>query len=86
MNKWAADFVAGLQNIRRRNDVLGRKLIGADLKAYFRTVYAKALHRLIMLDYDGTLVGFAEEPQEALPHTEVYEVLEALVGDSRIKL
>ena len=86
VNKWAADFVAGLQNIRRRNDVLGRKLIGADLKAYFRTVYAKALHRLIMLDYDGTLVGFAEEPQEALPHTEVYEVLEALVGDSRNKV
>ena len=39
-----------------------------------------------MLDYDGTLVGFAEEPQEALPHTEVYKVLEALVGDSRNKV
>lgn len=86
VNKWAADFVAELGNIRRRNDVLCRKLIESDLRARIRTAYAKALHRLIMLDYDGTLVGFAEEPQEAVPGTELYEILGALTGDSKNKV
>lgn len=86
VNKWASDFVTELRTIRQRNDVLCRKLIESDLKDRIRAAYHKALHRLIMLDYDGTLVGFTEEPQDAVPGTELYEILRRLVEDRKNKV
>lgn len=86
VNKWASDFVTELRTIRQRNDVLCRKLIESGLKDRIRAAYHKALHRLIMLDYDGTLVGFTEEPQDAVPGTELYEILRRLVEDRKNKV
>ncbi len=44
-----------------------------------RAHYAAAKSRLFLLDYDGTLVGFAPTPAEAVPTPELYAVLGALV-------
>ena len=37
--------------------------------------------RLILLDYDGTLVGFQKRPEDAVPTPEVIQVLKDLTSD-----
>lgn len=43
--------------------------------------YASASRRLLLLDYDGTLVGFANRPQDAAPPPHVVEGLARLAAD-----
>jgi trehalose 6-phosphate synthase/phosphatase len=46
------------------------------------SAYARAnRRRLLLLDYDGTLVGFARRPSEAVPPPRVIESLSALASD-----
>jgi trehalose 6-phosphate synthase/phosphatase len=48
-----------------------------------RDAYARANRRLLILDYDGTLVPFARRPPQAAPPTLVMDLLVALAADSR---
>jgi trehalose 6-phosphate synthase/phosphatase len=43
--------------------------------------YAAAKRRLLLLDYDGTLVGFARRPSDAVPSPRLIENLGALASD-----
>ncbi len=45
--------------------------------------YARASRRLLMLDYDGTLVPFVNHPQAAVPPLEVIRLLTDLAADPR---
>ena len=45
--------------------------------------YRKSAQRLILLDYDGTLVPFFERPEEARPGDEILKLLETLAMDPR---
>lgn len=86
VNKWAMDFVEELREIRKRNDLLYRKLIEKQNLARIKAAYTAAERRLILLDYDGTLVGFTEEPQDAVPTSDLYSLLVALVSDEKNKV
>src|SRR5690606_37546493 len=37
--------------------------------------------KLVLLDYDGTLVGFRENPEEAVPDEELYDLLDRINTD-----
>jgi len=50
-----------------------------DLEATLRA-FAEARARLLLLDYDGTLVPFARTPREALPPRGLVDVLERLAA------
>jgi trehalose 6-phosphate synthase/phosphatase len=43
--------------------------------------FDRASSRLLLLDYDGTLVGYAKRPQDAVPGPELIDVLSRLAGD-----
>jgi trehalose 6-phosphate synthase/phosphatase len=45
--------------------------------------YRKSTQRLILLDYDGTLVPFFDKPEDARPGSEVLELLEKLASDKK---
>lgn len=83
VNKWATDFVLKLKDIRRKNEELHRKLIGNNNLTYIRQAYQSSVHRLIILDYDGTLVGFTSDPQDSIPTPELNNLLTALVSDGK---
>jgi trehalose 6-phosphate synthase/phosphatase len=48
-----------------------------------RDAYTHASQRLLILDYDGTLVPFAKRPQQAAPTPLVLDLLSALVSDPK---
>jgi trehalose 6-phosphate synthase/phosphatase len=45
--------------------------------------YVHANRRLLIFDYDGTLVPFAQRPQQAVPPVAVLDLLNAMVRDSK---
>src|SRR5690606_20695926 len=56
-----------------------REKVETDIKSS----YNASNKRLILLDYDGTLVGFNKNADKAVPTTEVYEALDNLSKDPR---
>ena len=45
--------------------------------------YKKATHRILLLDYDGTLREFEPTPPQASPTEEIYNILRSLGSDTR---
>src|SRR5579862_5671885 len=80
---WGERFLASLQEAAsgrgRSDDTQPQKLPPAEL----RDAYLRANHRLLLLDYDGTLVPFAKQPQLAVPPQVVRDLLTALAGERR---
>ena len=78
--KWAKDFVGALQRVNRlQQDFLAKKItdkIALELVAR----YKKAKKRAIFLDYDGTLKGFKDDPQEVQPDAELEHLIEKLTS------
>ncbi|MCH8339261.1 MAG: trehalose-phosphatase, partial [Chloroflexi bacterium] len=81
--RWAEDFLGGLepeiapakQQVQVRLDEAGLELL---LQAYRSTN-----RRLLLLDYDGTMVPFAARPEEAAPDEELITLLVRLVKDKK---
>jgi len=79
---WAKTFVDSLQQPLPGTPVRTRT-ITAKLEKHLATDFSRAKKRLILLDYDGTLVPFTEDYQNARPPKAVLQVLEKLQADTR---
>ena len=81
--RWAHDFMQALgsQRLAYRKR-LPRRLTGKVLEDLLKN-YKGASKRLLLLDYDGTLVPFAPTPSGAEPDTELLHLLKALAEDQK---
>ena len=57
---------------------MSTKRLTDEIKNKLLDVYSKSKARLILLDYDGTLVHFAEKPEKAKPAEELLKLLTSL--------
>jgi trehalose 6-phosphate synthase/phosphatase len=81
VNRWADDFLSQLEGlVQSRPHQKLRKLAG-DYQQRLFSDYAESTRRLILLDYDGTLVPFTTAPEEASPGEELRRKLRLLVDD-----
>ena len=69
------------KNVVDKNQYLSGKLLSTNLLKQIKALYTQARSRLILLDYDGTLVGFQKRPEDAVPTPEVIRVLKDLTSD-----
>ena len=83
VNKWAHDFTTELASIKEINILLHNKIIGDDSLKEIQELYKKATKRLIILDYDGTLVPIVKNPELAIPDKQLIETLKLLEADKR---
>jgi trehalose 6-phosphate synthase/phosphatase len=83
---WGKRFLASLEdavsNRGRYIDTQPKKLQPGEI----RDAYVRAGRRLLVLDYDGTLVPFAKWPQQAVPPQALLDLLTALAGDPKNRL
>lgn len=86
VNHWAANFVKELLDVKDRNENLNTEKIDFSVKQKIRDDYAQSSNRLIILDYDGTLASFKNNPADAAPTDEIFSVLEHLCQDSKNKV
>ena len=77
---WADDFLHQLDNIKKRQLKFQIRFVDEQARRAILDSYRMAKKRLLLLDYDGTLVSFASLPLEAKPGRHLIELLESLAG------
>ena len=84
--RWAMDFLAELLSSNPVDEESHMKWLDAALRCKLIEQYHCSLRRLMILDYDGTLVPFAAYPEAAKPSQRLLQVLRSLATDSRNEL
>jgi len=79
--RWAEDFIEGLESIKQMQERFTAKKLTVQVRRQLLEKYHSATERLFLLDYDGTLVQFAGDPQEACPPDQLIEMLRQLTSE-----
>lgn len=82
VTRWADDFVRALLAIKDEQKRLQTRLVTLETRDELVGSYASARRRLLLLDYDGTLVSYAAEPQMAGPTDLVLSLLGELASNA----
>ncbi|HEX5400356.1 MAG TPA: trehalose-phosphatase, partial [Verrucomicrobiae bacterium] len=81
VNRWAEDFIQAMLSSQKTEAARrARSLTGKAHSALIQQ-YHIAKRRALLLDYDGTLVPFADSPKAARPDAELMELIRELVSD-----
>lgn len=75
---WVGDFLTRLGDARAVQVERSEQIITPDIREELVADYATGEDRLLLLDYDGTLVPFAAKPQKAVPDDATRKLLEPL--------
>jgi trehalose 6-phosphate synthase/phosphatase len=73
IHAWVKLFMDELANVKKEQSHLKTRLIDNQLSEEIKHDYKQSEERLIFLDYDGTLVGFNENPDDSKPDQELIE-------------
>ncbi|MEJ5993124.1 bifunctional alpha,alpha-trehalose-phosphate synthase (UDP-forming)/trehalose-phosphatase [Pedobacter sp. Du54] len=72
---WAVDYFTELEMVKSQQLKFEVKFMDSFVKSQLLTSYANAKKRLMLIDYDGTLVPFSKEPNMAYPNKNLLSVL-----------
>ncbi len=75
---WGAGFIRSVLETKKLQEELNMKKLSAKMRDELKRAYRKADKRLLLLDYDGTLVAFADKPEHAKPDKELLNLFRAL--------
>jgi trehalose 6-phosphate synthase/phosphatase len=79
--RWGTDFIDALSNVKKIQLALSVRKLTEEMQKKLISSYSESDNSIILLDYDGTLVPFAEKPQKAKPDQELLGMLDVL-GES----
>jgi trehalose 6-phosphate synthase/phosphatase len=82
VQRWASDFIEQLDYIKLQQNQISEKLFSADNQAAAIRDFKAAQKRLILLDYDGTLVNFVDtpDPAKAKPSASLLQTIKSLAA------
>ena len=83
VTRWAQDFVESLSNVKKTQRELSVRKLTVPTRKKLVNEYKKSSKRLFLLDYDGTLVGFAGRPEKAGPDKKLGSLLKALASEPK---
>jgi trehalose 6-phosphate synthase/phosphatase len=76
--RWVTSFMAALRRAKERQGRLSTKrLVGKSFEQAVE-LHRAARHRVLLLDYDGTLVGLRDRPGDAAPDPELLALVRSL--------
>jgi trehalose 6-phosphate synthase/phosphatase len=76
--RWANDFIEELFNAKSTSHKYNAKVLSLSARKQLIECYQKSKRRLLLLDYDGTLVPFATLPRDAVPGQSLRRIVQAL--------
>ncbi|HUU16145.1 MAG TPA: bifunctional alpha,alpha-trehalose-phosphate synthase (UDP-forming)/trehalose-phosphatase [Sedimentisphaerales bacterium] len=82
VSRWSSDFLNALFDITKTQKELSVRKLSEPTKQKLINDYAKSRKRLLLLDYDGTLVGFKGKPAQAEPDEEIMSLLQSLSSNA----
>lgn len=83
---WVEFFTENLDRVKEEQEQLSCAALNEEQEAHILKSYQEADKRLILLDYDGTLVPFQEDPEKCVPDGELLKVLEKLMSEPQNEL
>lgn len=78
VNTWADDFFSQLYLIKDKQKEFDFMFLDRDAKMLMYEKYHAAKKRLLLLDYDGTIIPFTASPQHTEPEESLLRLLEGL--------
>jgi len=81
VNRWADDFIQAMLTMQKTEAARRARSLTGKAQATLIQQYRSAARRALLLDYDGTLVPFAEELELARPDEELLNMLGTLGAD-----
>ena len=78
VDKWAQEFMKSLHSTKKLSNVYVSKKMTPIIEDSILDSYKNAKNKLVLLDYDGTLAGFQNNPEDASPDDELYKLLDEL--------
>lgn len=78
VEKWAEEFMKSLLATKEVDPVLVSKKWDNTIETNMLSDYKKANKSLLLLDYDGTLAAFKNNPKDAFPDQDLYTLLDTL--------
>jgi trehalose 6-phosphate synthase/phosphatase len=78
---WVKLFMTKLSEVKQMQLSMYAKRINNSTRQNIKNFYAHTRNRLIFLDYDGTLVGFKTNIEQAAPDQELNDLLKQLSAD-----
>ncbi len=76
--RWALDFLKTLDDIKKEVKDIEIRTISAEIESRIIRDFQRSLKKIILLDYDGTLVPFNSFPNKAVIDREIYEIIKSL--------
>jgi trehalose 6-phosphate synthase/phosphatase len=83
VSRWSNDFLHALSETKRVQRELSVSKLSETTRQNLIADYKKSRKRLILLDYDGTLVNFTGKPEQAGPDNEIVHILQNLVNNEK---
>jgi trehalose 6-phosphate synthase/phosphatase len=81
IERWAKDFIEGLDSIKKTQRELTSKRLTSNSMKQIVDDYKRSKNRLVLLDYDGTLVSFTSKPTKIKPDKELSGLLKGLISE-----
>ena len=81
--KWGDELIKELFIIKEKQNKFSAQLLNRIEEDKLINEYRNANKRIIFLDYDGTLVSFADSPIKATPDNDLIDLLKKLSEDER---
>ncbi len=78
--RWADDFLTKLVNSEGETGKYEKLILTRKIQNQILYAYKKAKSRMLLLDYDGTLVNFQSKPEDAIPDEELYSILDIMAA------
>ena len=83
VRRWAHDFMERMHHIKRIQQDSCMSRLDGEITNKLLNDYAKSKKRLMLLDYDGTLISFTENPEDAKPDDEIKKILKSLTDGAK---
>jgi len=81
IHKWVKNFMDKLKEVKANQYALSTRNIHEGIQQKIAISYHFSVKRLILLDYDGTLVPFHKQVNAAIPDAELLELLSKISSD-----
>jgi len=83
VERWANEFIKNLEGVKEIQKVNLTRKINITRMRQIVEAYNKSTHRILFLDYDGTLSWFKKDPEDAKPDKQLYNILKQLTLDKK---
>jgi len=84
--RWAEDFLERLHEVKREQMKLKARVLTSEVIKSIIQDFCKARSKLVLLDYDGTLVPIRDIPDKARPDNELIQILSKLSSKSNVEV